>query len=256
MRFACLNTIAPGTDLAEQCAAIAAAGCTGVETLLFPHDALEPWQELLKTSTANAGLRPVVVILGGLALYAPGQEGWLAEALQAVAEIGAAALLTPEYRPQDPLPLFPPYPAPDPAAAAQVEQAVDLVDGLSRRLAVPVYLEPLTPFEGRFWRDVATVHAICTRLDNPWIGLALDLHNMNITEASIVGSLVSTSAWVRHIHLADNNRRLPGQGHMDFRSPIAVLQALGYDGWYSFECAVSGDFVSELRRTLAWLRTL
>ena len=35
VRFACLTGVAPGTDLAAQCAAIAAAGCLGVETLLF-----------------------------------------------------------------------------------------------------------------------------------------------------------------------------------------------------------------------------
>lgn len=256
MRFACLNTVAPGADLAAQCAAIAAAGCAGVETLLFPGTPLESWQELLKTATADAGIRPAVVILGGLALYAPGQELWLGEALQAVAEVGAAVLMTPEYRPQDPLPLFPPYPLPDPAAAAQVERAIDLVDVLSRRLAVPVYFEPLTPFESRFWREVATVQAVCAQLDNPWIGLALDFHNLNITEASIVGTLVRAAKWVRHIHLADNNRRLPGRGHIDFRAGVAALQAMGYDGWYSFECAVEGDFVAELQRTVAWLRTM
>lgn len=44
--------------------------------------------------------------------------------------------------------------------------------------------------------------------------------------------------------------------HIDPRAGVAALRAMGYDGWYSFECAVDGEFVPELRRTLAWFRTM
>lgn len=253
MRFACLTGVAPGADLAAQCAAIAAAGCTGVETLVFPHDDLGLWQAEMRAAAANAGLAVAAVILGGLALYQPGQESWLAEAIQAVGELGGGVLLTPEYRPQDPLPIFPPYPAPSQGEVEQVARAMAVIDASAREHATPVFLEPLTQFEGRFWRDVATVQRVCEELANPWIGLALDFHNMNITEANVIASIVGAGKWVRHVHLADNNRRLPGQGHIDFRAGVATLDAIGYDGWYSFECAVDGDFVRSLQQVQAWL---
>ena len=253
MRFACLTGVAPGDDLAAQCAAIAATGCVGVETLVFPHDDLGKWQTEMRAAAANAGLEVAAVILGGLALYQPGQESWLAEAIQAVGELGGGVLLTPEYRPQDPLPIFPPYPAPSDAEVEQVARALAVVDVAARQYATSVFLEPLTQFEGRFWRDVATVQHVCEGLANPWIGLALDFHNMNITEANVVASVVRAGKWVRHVHLADSNRRLPGQGHIDFRAGVATLDAIGYDGWYSFECAVGDDFVRALQRVQAWL---
>jgi sugar phosphate isomerase/epimerase len=130
---------------------------------------------------------------------------------------------------------------------------------VARRHEVAIFLEPLTPFEGRFWRDVATVQSLCEELANPWIGLALDFHNMNMTEANMIASIKRAGKWVRHLHLADNNRRLPGQGHIDFRAGVATLDAIGYDGWYSFECAVGShgidDFVDSLQQTQAWLAT-
>jgi sugar phosphate isomerase/epimerase len=253
MRFACLSGVAPGADLAAQCAAIAAAGCAGVETLVFAQDNLIAWQAELRAATANAGLAVAAVILGGLALYTPGQEAWLPEVMHAVAELGGGVLLTPEYRPQHPLPIFPPYATPSAAEVAQVERSLAIVDDAARRYQVPVFFEPLTPFEGRFWRDVAAAQAACVALANPFIGLALDFHNMHITEANPIASIVRAGSWVRHVHLADNNRRLPGAGHIDFRAGIAALQAMGYDGWYSFECAVDGDFVPALQRAQAWL---
>jgi sugar phosphate isomerase/epimerase len=195
------------------------------------------------------------VILGGLSLYESGQESWLVEAMHAVKELGAGVLMTPEYRPQDPLPLFPPFSVPSEAEMMQVAQAMSTVDEAARRLQAPVFLEPLTQFEGRFWRDVATVQRLCEALANPWIGLALDFHNMNITEANIIATIVRAGKWVRHVHLADNNRRLPGQGHIDFRAGVATLDAIGYDGWYSFECAVGERFVPALRHVQSWLAT-
>jgi sugar phosphate isomerase/epimerase len=255
MRFACLNQVDPGADLAAQCAAIAEAGCQGVETLVFPHNDLASWQATLRRATSDAGIEVAAVILGGLALFRPGQEAWLAEAIHAVGELGAGALLTPEYRPQDPLPLFPPYPLPSPAEMEQVAQAMAVVNGAATLYQVPIFLEPLTPFEGRFWRNVTSVQQLCEALANPWIGLALDFHNMNITETNLVATILKANKWVRHVHLADNNRRLPGQGHIDFRAGFAALLAIGYDGWYSFECAVEGDFVASLRQTQTWLAT-
>jgi sugar phosphate isomerase/epimerase len=257
MRFACVNMVAPGGDLAAQCAAIAKAGCAGVETLLFPTKELEAWQQAIGAATGNAGLQIASVILGGLALYQAGQESWLAEAIHAVGEVGGGVLMTPEYRPQDPLPIFPPYPQASSAEIDAVARAMAVVDDAARRWRTTVFLEPLTQFEARFWRDVGTAQRVCEECANPWIGLALDFHNMNITEANIVATIVRAGKWVRHVHLADNNRRLPGQGHINFRAGVATLDAIGYDGWYSFECATGHEeldgFVNALRQAQSWL---
>lgn len=254
-RFACLTPCVPGKTLAEQCALIAAAGCTGVETIIFPDTPLAQWQQEFQRCAGDNGLQPVAVIVGGLALYQPGQLPWIKEALQAIGETGAAALITPEYRAQDPLPLFPPYPAPPAAEQAQVMSNVVAISEMVRALHMALWLEPITQFESRFWRAVDPVLTLCAVLANPHVGLALDFHNMNITERDINETLCKSSAWVRHIHLADNNRRLPGHGHIDFAAGLATLQQIGYTGWYSFECGVPGDFVTEVRQSIAYLTT-
>jgi sugar phosphate isomerase/epimerase len=212
---------------------------------------LDGWQQEVKHAANNAGLQVAAVILGGLALYRPGQTLWIKEALAAIHEVGGAALLTPEYRAQEPLPLFPPYPPPPAAEQDQVDWALEEISTEVARLNIPLFLEPITQFESRFWRNVATVLAVCQRLNQPQIGVALDFHNMNITEADPIASIRECGLWVRHIHLADNNRRLPGQGHLDFAAGLRALHEIGYTGWYSFECAVAGDFVAELRGSMS-----
>jgi sugar phosphate isomerase/epimerase len=252
--FACVTMVAPGATLDAQCAAIAAAGCTGVETIIFPATPLEAWQSDLRRAATDAGLTVAAVILGELALYQPGQMGWIGEALHAIHEVGSAALITPEYRSQDPLPLFPPFPLPPAAEQEQLLVALNEIVLIVSRLNMSLLLEPITQFESRFWREVDTVLGLCRQLDHPQLGLALDFHNMNITEADINASIKRAGRWVRHVHLADNNRRLPGQGHIDFRSGLATLREIGYAGWLSFECAVAGDFAQAVRSTILALQ--
>ncbi len=260
LRFACLTTVAPGRTLADQCAAIAAAGCTGVETILFPSTPLAAWVQEFSQAVAEHGLTPTAVILGGLALYRPGQSAWVDEAIAALAEVGAPALITPEYRAQDPLPLLPPFPAPAPEEADQVAQAVAAIAQSCADHRVPLYLEPITQFEGRFWQTLEQVTAVCASVagsSGVEVGVVVDSHNMNITEAQPQVAVEAAAQWIRHVHLADNNRRLPGQGHLDFGALLHALRTHGYCGWYSYECAIDAlAFPAALRANIAHLRSL
>ena len=260
MRFACLTTAAPGRTLDSQCAAIAAAGCTGVETIIFPSTPLAAWVKEFRQAAAANGLAPTVVILGGLALYRPGGLGWIDAAVAALAEVGAAALITPEYRAQEPLPLFPPFPAPAPDEAAQVAAATLALAQQCAVYGVPLYLEPITHFEGRFWQTLAQVTAICEEMaavTTAEVGIVADFHNMNITEAQPRTAIAQAGKWIKHVHLADNNRRLPGEGHIDFSGGVQALRACDYQGWFSYECAIATDnFSSALRTNIAYLRSL
>jgi len=260
LRFACLTAVAPGRTLADQCAAIAAAGCTGVETILFPSTPLAAWVSEFGQAAAAQGLTPTAVILGGLALYRPGQLAWIDEAVAALAEVGAPALITPEYRAQDPLPLLPPFPAPAPEEAAHVSEAVAAIAHCCAARRVPLYLEPITQFEGRFWQTLAQVTALCESVaadTDVQMGVVVDSHNMNITEAQPLAAVAAAAQWIRHVHLADNNRRLPGQGHIDFGALLRALRTHGYSGWYSYECAIdAGTFPAALRTNIAQLCSL
>ena len=208
MRFACLNTVAPGPSLAEQCAAIAQTGCAGVETIVFPTTHLEAWQREVRTATTNAGLEVAVVIVGGLALHREGQMPYVREAAHAIHELGAAMLLTPEYAAQDPLPLFPPFPAPHADERTRVHAAMREIGALATALNLRVLIEPITHFESRLCRSVADALALCDVADSLMVKAALDTHNMNITEANIGASICVAGAHIGHVHLADSNRLL------------------------------------------------
>jgi sugar phosphate isomerase/epimerase len=189
--------------------------------------------------------------------------GWVREALSAIAELGAATLLTPEYRAQDPIPLFPPYPDPLASELLLVEESLEEISQIASQLEMLVVFEPIHSYMTRFWHNVDKPLSICKQLGNSNLGLALDFNVMNATEASIPDSIQRAGSWVRHIHLADNNRLLPGQGHIDFGTGLKVLREIGYGGWFSFECVASDEkrFVEETKASIElikhlWLHTV
>ena len=254
MKFACVAAGVPGRNFAEQCAAIARADCGGVETIVFPDTPFERWQAEVRAAASDAGIELVTVILGGLALHRTGQDAYVRESMQAIAELGARVLLTPEYAAQDPLPIFPPYPAAAAEEHARVRAAMRTIGRSATELHCAVHVEPITQFESRFCRSVADAAALCAAAESAHVSLVLDTHNMNITEASIVESMRTVGDRIGHMHFADSNRLPPGHGHIPFGPILATLDELRYGGWISFECAFPGEFGATLRRCVEELR--
>jgi len=58
---------------------------------------------------------------------------------------------------------------------------------------------------------------------------------MNIEEDSMEAAIMESCDLLRHIHLADNNRKMPGSAHINFESIIRSLNSIEYDKYISFE---------------------
>ena len=80
------------------------------------------------------------------------------------------------------------------------------------------------------------------------------MYTQTAEQAMLRDSIRRSGEWVRHIHLADNNRLLPGQGHIDFAAGLHALREIGYSGWYSFECAAPADFVDQVSGSIDLLK--
>jgi sugar phosphate isomerase/epimerase len=58
---------------------------------------------------------------------------------------------------------------------------------------------------------------------------------MNIEEQSFEHAILKSEGLLRHTHFADNNRKMPGYGHIDFRLIVKTLKNIGYNQYISFE---------------------
>jgi sugar phosphate isomerase/epimerase len=131
-----------------------------------------------------------------------------------------------------------------------------LTDAIAQTAGVraKLFLEPLNRYETKYLNTVAHGAELCRAVASPRVRIMADLYHMNIEEADLAASLAEAGDLVGHVHLADSNRRLPGQGHTDFVPPLAALRRSGFSGWFALECMVTGDPVSSIPACVRFLR--
>lgn len=119
-----------------------------------------------------------------------------------------------------------------------------------------VLLEPLNRYETHFIRTLKQAVEICEEVAIEHVKLMADFFHMNIEEADIPTSLREASKYLKHVHLADSNRWLPGFGHTDFKSAFKVLREVGYKHYMALECYVPEPKEESLKKSLEYLRGL
>jgi sugar phosphate isomerase/epimerase len=123
----------------------------------------------------------------------------------------------------------------------------DQKEGLIQKIAIPtlsrltkyasdygvqLLLEPLNRYSTPYCTTAKEGVRIANQINQDNFGVLLDTFHMNIEESRRL---------LRHTHFADNNRKMPGSGHMDFRSIIKSLSTIKYDGYISFEPILTND---------------
>ena len=138
------------------------------------------------------------------------------------------------------------------------EQALDWLGEALTELPGPLLFEPLNRYESNLVNtldDAAGLLHACAR-DSDVVGILADLFHMNIEEQDLATAVLAAGDSVRHVHLADSNRRAAGMGHTDFAPVVAALRDIGYTGYLSAECLPYPDGVAAAEATMAAFRRL
>lgn len=176
--------------------------------------------------------------------------------LECAAEVGAKGIVVPAAWGMFSLRLPPMIP---PRSAEQDRAA--LLDSLRRLELVAastgtlVYLEPLNRYEDHMINTIETARDIINEDGFKNVKITADFFHMNIEEKNLAQSILDNKELIRHIHLADSQRFQPGVGHMDFISGFKALNQIGYEGYMTFECRVSGENPSEeYRKSVKYIK--
>jgi D-psicose/D-tagatose/L-ribulose 3-epimerase len=110
----------------------------------------------------------------------------------------------------------------------------------ARKKKVKIGLEPLNRFETNFLNRHD--QALCLAEDvGEDVGVCLDAFHINIEEADPFDAILKTGKKLVDFHVADNNRRPPGQGTYNWKKVIDTLRKAGYDGAMTAEFVVPFD---------------
>ena len=72
-------------------------------------------------------------------------------------------------------------------------------------------------------------------VDHPTIKAMYDTFHANIEEADPIGAYTKHRKNVVHIHISENDRGVPGRGHVPWAETFTAIKRVGYDGWLTIE---------------------
>ncbi len=101
--------------------------------------------------------------------------------------------------------------------------------------SVDLCIEPLNRFETFFLNTTADAVALCEAVGDPAIGILWDTFHANVEEKNLPAALRLGGEHIKHVHTCENDRGIPGTGHVDWPGVFQALASIGYDGWLTIE---------------------
>lgn len=98
-----------------------------------------------------------------------------------------------------------------------------------------IALEAVNRFETYFANTMDDLCAYTRSLDHPAIKTMYDTFHANLEEQNPVDAFTRNARDVVHIHISENDRGVPGRGHVPWAETFKAIKASGYDRWLTIE---------------------
>jgi D-psicose/D-tagatose/L-ribulose 3-epimerase len=214
-----------------------AGGFDGVEVPLFRP--VEFATADIAKGLAENGLECTIcsVLTGGLSIISEDAavrrktRVHMEECVKTAAEVGAKIMAGPLYSPVGYLPGRR-------RTADEWKWAVDCYQSLGpvlQQYGVTIAIEPLNRFETYFLNTAQDAAALCDQIGHPNVGVLFDTFHANIEEKDIAQGYRTVGRHLKHVHTCENDRGIPGTGHVEWKSVFQALHDLKYDGWLTIE---------------------
>lgn len=125
--------------------------------------------------------------------------------------------------------------APTDAERERAREVHRLAGDYAAERGVRLVLEAVNRFESYF---ATTMHELATYLDtlgHPAVTGMYDTFHANIEERDPVAAINESYRHISYVHVSENDRGVPGRGHVPWADTFATLKRCGYDGWLTIE---------------------
>lgn len=100
---------------------------------------------------------------------------------------------------------------------------------------VTIGLEALNRFECYLLNTMEGLSAHVDEIGHPNIRAMYDTFHSNIEEADPISAFTRNRANIAHVHISENDRGVPGRGHVPWAATFKAIRQSGYDDWLTIE---------------------
>ena len=100
---------------------------------------------------------------------------------------------------------------------------------------VEIGIEPLNRFETYFLNTAADAAKFCDEVGHKSVGILFDTFHANIEEKHVGDAVRTAGKHIKHLHTCENDRGIPGSGHVAWPEFFAAIKEIGYNRWMTIE---------------------
>jgi len=108
----------------------------------------------------------------------------------------------------------------------------------ARTLGVTISIEPINRYETFLINTSDQALRLRAMIDEPNVGIHLDAYHMNIEEEDFYAPTKKAMPYLRHFHLSESHRGIPGRGTVDWEGIYRALGESSYRGVVGLESFV------------------
>ncbi len=111
----------------------------------------------------------------------------------------------------------------------------------AKQANIGLTIEALNRFECFLCNTMDQLSGLVKRVSHPNVKAMFDTHHANIEEKKISEALKKIAPFLAHVHISENDRGTPGDGHIDWDEVFAALASIKYKGWLTIEAFTRND---------------
>jgi D-psicose/D-tagatose/L-ribulose 3-epimerase len=102
-------------------------------------------------------------------------------------------------------------------------------------------LEALNRFECYLCNTMEALKKLVETANHPYVKAMFDTHHANMEEKKYANAINTIAPHLRHVHISENDRGTPGDGHINFDDTFSALANINYNGWLTIEAFSRND---------------
>jgi D-psicose/D-tagatose/L-ribulose 3-epimerase len=102
-------------------------------------------------------------------------------------------------------------------------------------------LEALNRFECYLCNTMEQLSVLIGKAAHPNVKAMFDTHHANIEEKKLGDAIRKIAPVLRHVHISENDRGTPGDGHIPWDDAFSALSSIKYNGWLTIEAFTRND---------------
>ncbi|MDB5241343.1 MAG: xylose isomerase [Spirosoma sp.] len=130
---------------------------------------------------------------------------------------------------------------PQPEEYAYSAEVLHQVGDYARQANIVLAPEALNRFECYLCNTMSQLAELVRRVDHPNVRAMFDTHHANMEEKHFPDAIQTIGPLLAHVHISENDRGTPGDGHIPWDDTFKTLAAINYKGWMTIEAFTRND---------------